>query len=146
MCIRDRVFGRVTYEGMASFWPTPEAMAADPVIAPKMNNLKKIVVSRTLQLAEWNNTRLIKGNLVEEFTALKKQPGKELIILGSSALTVSLMELGLVDEFRIMVTPVVLGGGTPLFKGLKGKFPLRLVKTETHQSGNVIHYYEPVKS
>ena len=137
------VFGRVTYEGMASFWPTPFAIETDPVIAAKMNAFPKIVISRTLDKADWNNTRLIKDNVAEEITRLKRQPGKDLAIFGSANLTASLMGMGLVDEFRIMVNPVVLGQGTPLFKGVSQPIKLKLIKTRTFHSGNVLLYYQP---
>lgn len=137
------LFGRVTYQGMASYWPTPVAMANDPIIAEKMNMISKIVFSRTLEKADWNNTRLIKANVAEEVTKLKQQPGKDLIIFGSSDLAVSFTQMGLIDEYRIMVSPVVLGDGQPLFKGINQKLNLKLLKTRTFSNGNVLHYYQP---
>jgi dihydrofolate reductase len=137
------LFGRVTYEGMASFWPTPFAIENDPVIAAQMNAFPKIVISRTLDRADWNNTRLIKDNVAEEIARLKQQPGKDLAIFGSANLTASLMQMGLVDEFRIMVNPVILGAGTPLFKGVNQPIKLKLIKTRTFNSGNVLLYYQP---
>lgn len=137
------LFGRVTYQGMASYWPTPFAIENDPVIAAQMNSFPKIVISHTLDKAEWNNTRLIKDNVAEEITQLKQQPGKDLAIFGSANLTASLMQMGLVDEFRIMVNPVVLGSGIPLFKGVYQPLKLKLLKTRTFSSGNVLLYYQP---
>ena len=137
------LFGRVTYQCMASYWPTPLAIEDDPVIAAQMNAFPKIVVSRTLDKAEWNNTRLIKDNVADEVIRLKQQPGKDLAIFGSANLTASLMQLGLVDEFRIMVNPIVLGKGTPLFKDIGQPLPLKLIKTRTFGSGNVLLYYQP---
>lgn len=137
------LFGRVTYEGMASYWPTPAAATDDPTIAEKMNTLPKIVFSRTLEKADWQNTRLIKDNIAEEIARLKQQPGKDLIILGSSNLAASFINLGLIDEFRIMVNPVVIGGGKPLFGGVEDTLKLKLLSTRTFRSGNVLHYYEP---
>jgi len=137
------VFGRVTYQGMASYWPTPFAIENDPVIAAQMNGISKIVISRTLDKADWNNTRLIKDNVAEEITRLKQQPGKDLAIFGSANLTASLMQLGLVDEFRIMVNPIVLGKGTPLFQGVSQPIKLKLIKTRAFGSGNVLLYYQP---
>ncbi len=139
------LFGRVTYQGMASYWPTPIAAENDPIVANKMNSIAKIVFSRTLDRAEWNNTRLVKGNIAEEITNLKQQPGKDLIIFGSSVLATSLAEMGLIDEYRIMVNPVVLGHGTSLFKGIKQWLHLKLIKTRTFGNGNVLHYYQPVR-
>ena len=139
------LFGRRTYELMASYWPTESAMKDDPVVAGMMNNTPKIVFSRTLAEAEWNNTRLVKGNVGEEVSKLKRMPGKDVAIFGSSDLAVSLAKDGLIDEFRIMVNPVVLGGGKRLFEGMEDKLSLKLVKTRTFKSGNVLLYYQPDK-
>lgn len=135
------VFGRVTYELMAGYWPSPAALADDPVIAGKMNSLPKVVVSRTLDAAEWSNTTLIKENAGEEIARIKQKPGKDIAIFGSSDLSVSLIQFGLIDEFRIIVNPIVLGGGKPLFKGIRNRLKLELVKTRTFGSGNVMLYY-----
>src|SRR5579864_8441391 len=89
------LFGRVTYEGMASFWPTPFALENDPVVAGKMNEVPKVVFSTTLDKAEWNNTRLVKEHIAEEVSKLKQQQGRDVAIFGSSDLTVSLLEMGL---------------------------------------------------
>jgi dihydrofolate reductase len=139
------LFGRKTYELMASYWPTPAATTDDPIVADKMNRLPKIVFSKTLSSVEWQNTRLVKENVAEEVAKLKHQPGKDLIIFGSSDLAVTFIQHGLLDEFRIMVNPVVLGNGKPLFKGIKDRLNLKLLKTKTFRSGNVLLYYEPVK-
>ena len=139
------LFGRVTYELMAGYWPTPAAKADDPVVAEKMNTLPKIVFSKTLGKADWQNTRLIKDNFQEEMSKLKGQPGKDLIIFGSSDLAVTFVRHGLIDEYRIMLNPVVLGSGKPLFKGIQDKLDLQLLKTKTFKSGNVLLYYRPVK-
>jgi len=137
------LFGRVTYEGMAAYWPTPAAERDDPSVAAKMNGLSKIVVSRTLEKAEWTNTRLIKDDITQELRALKEQPGKDIAILGSSDLTVSLLELGLVDEVRIMVNPVVLGAGKSVFRTAGERISLKLLKSRPFDSGNVLLYYQP---
>jgi dihydrofolate reductase len=139
------IFGRVTYELMASYWPTPAAQADDPMVAEKMNTMPKIVFSRTLDKVEWNNTRLVKGDAVKEISELKQQPGKDLLIFGSADLASSLTKHSLIDEYRIMVNPVVLGKGKPLFKDVKEKLNLRLLKTKTFGNGNVLLYYEPIK-
>lgn len=136
------LFGRRTYEGMASYWPTPLAIESDPVIAGKMNAFPKIVFSTTLDKADWQNTRLIKDNITGEVNALKQQPGKDLIIFGSSNLAASFISLGLIDEYRIMVAPVLIGSGKPLFEGIdSGTLRLKLVNTRTFKSGNVLHTY-----
>ena len=137
------LFGRVTYELMASYWPTPSATTDDPIVADKMNNLPKIVFSKTLKKTEWKNTRLVKENIAEEITKLKYQPGKDLAMFGSSDLALSLIQMGLIDEYRIIVNPVVLGNGKSLFKGINEKLNLKLLKTKTFRSGNVVLYYQP---
>ena len=137
------LFGRVTYEGMAAYWPTPDAERDDPTVAAKMNGLSKIVVSRTLERAEWANTRLIKDDVAQELSDLKQQPGTDIAILGSSDLTVSLLEMGLVDEVRIMVNPVVLGAGKSVFRTAGARISLKLVKSRRFDSGNVLLYYQP---
>ena len=137
------LFGRVTYQLMAGYWPTPAATTDDQFVAGKMNSLPKIVFSRTLDKADWNNTRLVKDNVAEEVNKLKNQPGKDIAIFGSSNLCVSFIQMGLIDEFRIMVNPVVLGNGHPLFGGIRDKLKLKLLKTKTFSSGNVLLYYQP---
>ena len=137
------VFGRVTYQVMASYWPTPDAIKNDPIIADYMNRVPKIVVSRTLEKAEWNNTRLIKDHVAEEITKLKQQPGKDIAVFGSANLLSTLMQSDLVDEHRIMVNPVILGNGNPLFTRAKDKQKLKLIKTRMFGNGNVLLCYQP---
>ncbi len=139
------LFGRVTYGLMASYWPTESAERDDPIVAGLMNSMPKFVFSKTLEKVEWNNTRLIKENIAEEVLKLKQQPGKDIGIFGSSDLAVTLMAHNLIDEHRIMVNPIVLGEGKPLFKGIKDKTSLKLIKTKTFRSGNILLYYEPLK-
>ena len=137
------LFGRVTYQGMASYWPTPAAQQDDPRVAAKMNGLPKLVVSRTLREADWANTRIIDDDVAGELTKLKQQPGKDIAVFGSSHLTVSLLGLGLVDELRIMVAPVVLGAGRSLFRTAPERIHLQLLSTRAFRSGNVLHTYRP---
>lgn len=137
------LFGRKTYEMMASYWPTPGAKQDDPVVSGKMNSLPKVVFSNTLSAADWENTRLVKGSFAQEISSLKAQPGKDLIIFGSSDLAVSFLQQELLDECRIMVNPVVLGEGKTLFDGIDEKINLKLLKTRTFRSGNVLLYYQP---
>ena len=136
------IFGRVTYQSMASFWPTPFAIENDPIVAARMNSIPKVVVSRTLDRADWNNTRLITNNVTQEIAALKIQPAKDLAIFGSANLTASLMHMELVDELRIMINPVILGQGTPLFKGITRKVGLKLNNTRVFRNGNVLLNYQ----
>lgn len=137
------LFGRVTYRMMADYWPTPTAIARDPVIAERMNNLAKIVFSTTQDRLEWNNSRLATGTISEEVTELKREHGKDILVLGSGAIVSALSRLGLIDEYRLIVNPVVLGGGKMLFKDVRDRIKLKHLKTRTLSSGNVLLYYRP---
>ena len=137
------LFGRVTYELMAGYWPTANATTDDPIIAGKMNSLQKVVVSRTLKKVKWQNSRLISGNIIEEIKKLKNESGKDIAIFGSSDLASTLIEHGLIDEFRIFVNPVILGDGKSLFRGLKSRLKVKLLRAKTFNSGNVLLYYQP---
>jgi dihydrofolate reductase len=137
------LFGRVTYQGMAEYWPTPAAEGDDPEIAPRMNRISKIVISRTLDKAGWANTRLIKDNVRAELSKLKQLPGKDIAIFGSSSLTVSLLQLELVDELRIMVSPVVLGDGKSVLRTADERISLQLLTARPFKSGNVLLCYRP---
>lgn len=139
------IFGRVTYQMMASYWPTAGAIKDDPIVADYMNRTPKLVVSRTLEKADWNNTRIIKDRVVEEIAKLKQQPGKDIAVFGSANLLSTLMQHDLVDEHRIMINPVILGKGTPLFKNSKDKLNLKLVSIRTFANGNVLLCYQPAK-
>jgi dihydrofolate reductase len=143
------LFGRVTYQLMADYWPAaatnPSTPKSDVEIADKMNNLPKIVFSKTLQEVKWNNSRLVKDNIAEEISKMKQQPGKDMVIFGSGSIVSTLMQHGLIDEYRIIMNPIVLGKGNSLFKGIKDKHNLKLLKTKVLGSGVVILYYEPVK-
>ncbi len=140
------LFGRVTYELMAGFWPTEEALRNDPVVAGGMNKSEKIVFSRTLKTAGWNNTRLVKDDLTGEIRRLKQLPGRDLTILGSGSIVSQLAQEGLIDEYNFMLNPVLLGRGKTLFAGLSEKMKLKLISTRTFRNGNVHLAYEPVRS
>jgi dihydrofolate reductase len=137
------VFGRITYELMASFWPTPFAIENMPVVAEGMNNMPKIVFSRTLDQASWNNTKLVKGDPAAEMRKLKQEPGEGMAILGSGSIVSQLAREGLIDEYQIVVNPVVLGAGRTMFEGVKEKLSLKLTKTRAFGNGNVLLCYEP---
>ncbi len=139
------LFGRVTYHLMASYWPTELAKTDDPVVAGLMNDMPKIVFSKTLDKAEWENSKLVKGNAADEVSKLKQQPGKDIAIFGSSNLAVTLAERDLIDEYRILVNPVFLGEGTPLLKGIKNNIELKLLQARTFESGNVLLSYAPAR-
>lgn len=135
------LFGHRTYDLMASVWPKEQGMKADAETARFLNETRKIVATRTPFTAEWGPTTVVSGNVVAEIARLKAQPGKNMVILGSNELCVSLMERDLVDEFRLMVSPVALGAGTALFAGLSKRVKLSLTSTREFRSGNVLNCY-----
>lgn len=137
------LFGRITYELMARFWPTPLAAERMPVVAEGMNKLPKVVFSRTLDHASWSNTRLVKRDLAGEIRRMKKEPGPDIAILGSGSIVCQLAALGLIDEFQVVVVPVVLGKGRTMFDGTAHRMPLRLIRTRAFANGNVLLCYEP---
>lgn len=137
------IFGRKTYDLMASYWTTSDAITHEPVIANQMNAKAKIVFSKTMSKAIWNNTKLIKDNVLLEIEKIKLLPGKDLILFGSATLASTFRELDLIDEYRIMINPIILAQGNPLFKKTSEQLPLKLIKTKTFKSGNVLLYYEP---
>ncbi len=138
------LFGRVTYQLMAGYWPTQAAQEEDPIVTEKMNGMSKIVFSATLEEAEWNNTRLVKENVADELSKLKQQSGKDLAILGSPNLTARIIQMGLLDELRIMVNPVALGNGKSLFRSMNDELSLKLLQTRIFNSGNVLLTYQPL--
>lgn len=135
------IFGRVTYELMAGYWPSPEALQNDPIVAKGMNESSKIVFSRTLELADWDNTRLVKKDLLEEIPRLKQQVGKGLTILGSGSIVSQLARENLIDEYQILVVPVAIGVGRTMFEGLREPLPLKLTYSRTFGNGNVLLHY-----
>ncbi|MBV9358804.1 MAG: dihydrofolate reductase [Chloroflexi bacterium] len=132
------MFGRVTYELMASYWPT--ASADDPV-AERMNALPKFVASRTMRSVDWQNSRLLGSDLTDEIGALKQASDGDIAIFGSGKLIASLMPLGLIDVHGIMVNPVILGRGIPLFEGVHDRNELTLIDARPFASGNVLLRY-----
>ena len=137
------VFGRITYELMNNFWPTPFAMKEFPVVAERMNNLPKIVFSRTMDNATWNNTKLMKGDMIMEIRKMKSESGKGMAIMGSGSIVSQLTQERLIDEYQIVVTPIILGKGRTLFEGIQGALSLKLVNTRTFINGNVFLRYVP---
>ena len=132
------LLGRVTYQLFAGYWPTATSPDAD-----RLNELPKFVFSRTLDKVDWRNSTLVKGNVADEVTRLKRQPGKDLALFGSADLASTFNGLGLIDEYRILVTPFVLGSGTPMFKRIKDRIALKLLKATPWSSGIVALYYQP---
>ena len=133
------LFGRVTYEGMAAHWQ----FAVGPV-ADIMNRIPKVVFSNTLETADWNNTRLVRGSAVEEVARMKREPGRDMLVFGSAELCDGLLHGGLFDEIRLCVVPVILGKGTPLFKP-GDEQRLELLSVMPLSTGATIHRYRPVK-
>lgn len=142
------LFGRITYQLMESGWPPivkqPTGIKSVDEFAQLIDHISKIVFSNTLKDVEWKNTRLTNGNIKEEVLKLKQQPGKN-ILVGSPGIIRTLMEPGLIDEYQLSVQPIVLGNGLPLFKNIRNRVNLKLLKTKTLNSGVVTLYYEPVK-
>jgi len=139
------IFGRVTYQLMAAYWPTPEGMKDDPIVAAGMNKAPKVVFSRTLDRADWNNTRLVSTDMIAEIRKMKRQPGKGMTVLGSGTVVSQLAQQNLIDEYQIMVVPVAIGKGRTMFEGVKDKVVLNLTKTRIFGNGNVLLHYEPAK-
>ena len=134
------LLGRVTYQGFADAWPS---MTDEEGFADRMNSMPKFVISTTLDEVEWNNTRLIKENVVEEISKLKQQSGQDILIYGSSDLVHTMMPHDLIDEYRIWIHPVVVGKGKRLFKDRSEKAVLRLIETKTFRTGVVVLVYQP---
>jgi dihydrofolate reductase len=132
------LLGRVTYEGFAGAWPGRSGEFAD-----KMNNMPKLVASTTLESLDWNNSELIEGDVGEAIAQVKQQDGGPILVAGSRTLVHTLMEHGLIDEYRLMVMPVVLGSGRRLFPETPDKTVLSLADTQTFPSGVVVHTYHP---
>ena len=130
------LFGRRTYQGMAGYWST-----ATGVVADMMNSIEKAVATRTLDEAAWHNTRLLKGDAVEAVRGLKAESGKDIYVFGSADLLASLLAAGLVDEYRLCVVPMVLGGGNPLFKPQDQQVRMRLESARPLTTGGVILTY-----
>ena len=133
------LLGRVTYDGFAKAWPT---MKDTGDFGERMNGIPKFVVSTTLKSAEWNNSTIINNNVVEKIRALKEQSGKDILVEGSSELVYSLMQNDLVDELRLMIHPIVVGGGKRLFGERIDRKVLKLVDTKAFSSGMVVLIYQ----
>lgn len=147
------LLGRVLYQGFASYWPAAATNPSTPKdlidLAHWIVNSPKIVFSKTLEKAEWKNSRLVKvkdhHDPAGEVAKLKQQPGGDMVVFGGARLAQTFTELGLIDEYRLKLEPVVLGSGKPLFKNIKDRINLRLLKAKTFDSGVVGLYYEPDK-
>ena len=132
------LMGRVTYEDLAAFWPTSSSDYAAP-----MNEIPKIVFSKTLRAAEWPESRIASGDLSEEIDGLKREPGNDLIAYGGARFAQALSRLGLIDEYRLMIHPTALGAGMPLFSELPAPLHLELAEAHKYETGTAIHVYRP---
>jgi dihydrofolate reductase len=136
------IFGRITYELMFKYWTTEDALTNDAIVAGKMNSLPKIIFSKTLKKVEWANTKLFSDNVEQIIKEIKKNSTKNIFLLGSANLTTTLKELNLIDEYRILINPVILGEGRPLFEKTPHLKWLKLMGTRTFKSGNILLQYE----
>jgi dihydrofolate reductase len=139
------LFGRITYEMMAGFWPTPFAIQTFPKVAENMNRMQKIVFSKTLDHASWNNTRLAKTDLAPEVRKMKSESGNGIAIFGSGTIIAQLASQGLIDEYQFLINPVVLGNGRTMFEGINEKLNFKLTKTRTFNNGKVFLCYQPLR-
>lgn len=137
------LFGRVTYDQMAGFWPTPAAMDTMPEVAKGMNRMEKIVVSRTLKQADWQNTSVLKGDLVKGVKALKKSDGPDIVILGSGSVVAQLAAAGLIDGYQLVICAIALGAGRTMFDGLPEPVALKLTESRAFRNGKVVNSYVP---
>ena len=141
------LLGRVTYQSFAGSWPyvpdNPNASEGEKIYARKLNAMRKIVFSRTLESVEWNNSTLLREIVPEEIERMKQEPGSDMLIYGSASLVRALTNLGLIDEYQLLVHPVIVGNGKPLFQDIKDQVKLKLVNSKTHPSGVVLLTYQP---
>jgi len=136
------LFGRVTYDLMSGYWPTPMANQHDPIVAQRMNAAPKIVFSTTLNEALWNNTKLVKGNLIEEIGKMKESPGPAMLIFGSGTIIAQLAPHNLIDEYQMVIDPVALGKGKTMFEGMQQMLNLKLAKSRIFNNGKIFLSFE----
>ncbi len=127
---------------MNSYWPTPSAAEQMPVVARHMNEASKLVFSRSMESADWNNTRVVKRDIAEEVRNMKADAGPHLVLMGSGTIVHQLTDARLVDEYQFVVTPIVLGAGRTMFEKLKEPMDLKLKGTREFTNGNVLMTYE----
>ena len=141
------LLGRVTYESFAGSWPhvpdNPNVSEGEKEYARKLNAMRKIVFSKTLESVEWNNSTLVREVIPEDIENMKHELGRDMVIYGSASLVRTLTTLGLIDEYQLLVHPVILGSGKPLFQGIQDQVKLKLVNSKTHPSGVVVLFYQP---
>ena len=142
----EAIFGRVTYEMMASWWPTPQARQMAPDVAKAMNEMPKVVFSRSLRTADWQNTRVVNSDPADEIRRMKSQSGPQLLLMGSGTIVSQLTEAGLIDEYQIVVHPLVIGKGRSMFETVTKTVPLRRTAERTFKNGRVVLWYEATTS
>ena len=135
------LFGRVTYEMMAAWWPTPMAAQAMPEVAARMNEMPKVVCSRTLRSADWQNTTLVRDDLVGTIRRMKSDAGPDIAILGSGSIVSQLADAGLIDTLQVVVNPVALGAGKSFLSGITRRLDFTLTKTRVFKNGSVVLWY-----
>lgn len=135
------LLGRITYDMMAGWWPTPAAAEMDPVVAERMNALPKVVFSRTLNASSWSNTTLMKDDPAEAVRRMKSESGPDMVILGSGTIVAQLARAGLIDEYQFVVNPIALGGGRTVFDPSADPVSLRLTTSRTFANGKVVLRY-----
>lgn len=139
----ELLFGRVTYGLMASYWPSAIADQHNPVVAKAMNSMAKVVFSRTLEKATWNNTKLVRGDIVAAVRKMKTEPGPGMAILGSGSIVAQLAPENLIDEYQMVLDPVALGNGRSMFHGIRQPLNLSLTRTRTFKNGKIFLCFEP---
>ena len=137
------LFGRVTYNMMKSFWPTPAATQAMPKVAAVMNSASKVVFSRTLPEATWQNTQLVKDGIVEFVRKAKDEDGPPMLLMGSGTIIAQLSSARLIDQYQIVTVPIVIGAGRTMFEGVEPKLELDRVDSRTFSNGNIVNTYRP---
>ena len=139
------LFGRVTYDLMAGYWPTPLADQHNPVVAKAMNNMQKVVFSRTMEKPLWNNTKLIRTDIVSEIRKMKNESGPGMVLMGSGTIISQLAQEQVIDEYQILVNPVAIGKGRTMFGSMDKILNLKLNSTRTFKNGKVFLRFEPAK-
>lgn len=138
----EMIFGRVTYDLMSSFWPTPMAMEMMPVVAASMNNAPKVVFSRTMKEASWVNTRVVNTDPVTEVRKMKEASGPLILLMGSALIVSELANANLIDEYQLILNPMAIGNGKSMFSELRERLNLTLVKSRTFKNGKLFLSYQ----
>lgn len=137
----ELLFGRKTYDMMKAYWPTPAAAEQMPVVAERMNNARKLVFSRSMTKSDWENTRVVSGDIAEELRRMKDEDGPDMVLMGSGSIIRQLAGASVIDGYQLVITPVVLGAGRTMFEGLDKPIELELTSTRKFNNGNVVMTY-----